>query len=75
MDTLWQRITFNAKEQMYSDKTQETSLREQIADLINKFDEIRNKTEEWDVKRLASITITKLEEACMFWIKTLTYNK
>ena len=75
MNTLWQRITFNAKEQMYSDKTQETSLREQIADLINKFDEIRNKTEEWDVKRLASITISKLEEACMFWIKTLTYNK
>jgi hypothetical protein len=31
---------------MYSDKTQETSLREQIADLINKFDEIRNQTEE-----------------------------
>lgn len=75
MNTLWQRITFNAKEQMYSDKTQETSLREQIADLINKFDEIRNQTEEWDVKRLASITISKLEEACMFWIKTLTYNK
>jgi len=75
MDTLWQRITFNAKKQMYSDKTQETSLREQIADLINKFDEIRNQTEEWDVKRLASITISKLEEACMFWIKTLTYNK
>ena len=75
MNTLWQRITFNAKEQMYSDETQETSLREQIADLINKFDEIRNKTEEWDVKRLASITISKLEEACMFWIKTLTYNK
>jgi hypothetical protein len=23
---------------------------------------------------LASITISKLEEACMFWIKTLTYN-
>ena len=75
MNTLWQRITFNAKEQMYSDKTQETSLREQIAVLINKFDEIRNQTEEWDVKRLASITISKLEEACMFWIKTLTYNK
>lgn len=75
MNTLWQRITFNAKEQMYSDETQETSLREQIADLINKFDEIRNKTEEWDVKRLASITISKLEEACMFGIKTLTYNK
>jgi hypothetical protein len=31
---------------MYSDNTQETSLREEISDLINKFDEIRNQTEE-----------------------------
>lgn len=75
MNTLGERITFNGKAQMYSDKTQETSLREQIAVLINKFDEIRNQTEEWDVKRLASITISKLEEACMFGVKTLTYNK
>jgi hypothetical protein len=43
--------------------------------LINQFDEIRSKSESWDVKRLASITISKLEEACMFGVKTLTYNK
>lgn len=75
MDTLWQRITFNAKEQTYSDKTEKTKLKEIFSDLINKFDEIRNSTEEQDVKRLASITISKLEEACMFGVKTLTYNK
>jgi soluble cytochrome b562 len=75
MNTLWQRITFNAKEQTYSDETEPTSLKETFSDLINKFDEIRNSTEEQDVKRLASITISKLEEACMFGVKTLTYDK
>ena len=75
MDTLWQRITFNAKEQTYSDETAQTSLKETISDLINKFDRIRNSTKEQDVKRLASITISKLEEACMFGVKTLTYDK
>lgn len=75
MDTLWQRITFNAKEQTYSDKTEKTKLKETFSDLINKFDEIRNSTEEQDVKILASTTISKLEEACMFGVKTLTYNK
>ena len=50
-------------------------LKETFADLINFFDRIRDETEEQDVKRLASITISKLEEACMFGIKTLTYNK
>lgn len=75
MDTLWQRITFNAKEQTYSDETEKTKLKETFSDLINLFDRIRNETEEQDVKRLASITISKLEEACMFGVKTLTYNK
>lgn len=75
MNTLWQRITFNAKEQRYSDNTDVTSAREQFASLINYMDEKRNQSEEPDVKRLASIAITKLEEACMFFIKTLTYNQ
>lgn len=75
MDTLWQRITFNAKKQTYSDKTEKTRLKETFADLINLFDRIRDEAEEQDVKRLASITISKLEEACMFGVKTLTYNK
>jgi hypothetical protein len=43
--------------------------------LINLFDRIRDEAEEQDVKRLASITISKLEEACMFGVKTLTYDK
>ena len=43
------------------------SLKWKIATLIDQFDS-------WDVKRLASITISKLEEACMFWVKSLTYN-
>lgn len=75
MNTLWQRITFNAKEQRHSDITDVTSAREQFASLINYMDEKRNQSEEPDVKRLASIAITKLEEACMFFIKTLTYNQ
>ena len=75
MNTLWQRITFNAKQQRYSDNTDVTSTREQFASLINYMDEKRNQSEEPDVKRLASIAITKLEEACMFFIKTLTYNQ
>lgn len=75
MNTLWQRITFNSKEQRYSDNTDVTSAREQFASLINYMDEKRNQSEEPDVKRLASIAITKLEEACMFFIKTLTYNQ
>ena len=75
MNTLWQRIVFNAKEQTYSDETEKTKLKETFADLINLFDRIRDETEEQDVKRLASITISKLEEACMFGVKVLTYNK
>lgn len=50
-------------------------LKSTFKDLINQFDEIRSKSESWDVKRLASITISKLEEACMFGVKTITYNK
>jgi hypothetical protein len=49
--------------------------KEGIASIIDMFADIRNKAESWDVKRLASIAITKLEEACMFGVKTLTYNK
>lgn len=75
MNTLWQRITFNAKEQRFSDETEPTSLKETFSDLINLFDRIRDEAEEQDVKRLASITISKLEEACMFGVKTLTYDK
>lgn len=50
-------------------------LKSNFIELIDQFDEVRWKSESWDVKRLASITISKLEEACMFAIKTLTYNK
>lgn len=50
------------------------SLKWKIATLIDQFDELRNTTDSQDVKRLASITISKLEEACMFWVKSLTYN-
>lgn len=50
------------------------SLKWKIATLIDQFDELRNTTDSQDVKRLSSITISKLEEACMFWVKSLTYN-
>ena len=50
-------------------------IKERFVSLIDDLDYIRGNTEDWDVKRLASIAISKLEEACMFSIKTLMYNK
>lgn len=49
-------------------------LRKEFAELINQMDWMRDETESPDQKRLCSIAISKLEEACMFCVKASTYN-
>lgn len=49
-------------------------LRKEFAELINQMDWMRDDTESPDQKRLCSIAISKLEEACMFCVKASTYN-
>lgn len=53
----------------------EDALRMNFADLINEMDWLRNDSESSDQKRLCSIAISKLEEACMFCVKAATYDK
>ena len=52
----------------------EDALRGNFAELINQMDWLRNDSESQDQKRLCSIAISKLEEACMFCIKAATYD-
>lgn len=77
--TFWQSIVYNVDidhiEKIVPSNDNVAVFKEGIASIIDMFADIRNKAESWDVKRLASIAITKLEEACMFGVKTLTYNK
>jgi hypothetical protein len=46
-----------------------------FSELINQMDWLRNDSESSDQKRLCSIAISKLEEACMFCVKAATYDK
>ena len=79
MTSLWNRMVYNQKdlttERVNSWDDMVKEIRERFVSLIDDLDYIRGNTEDWDVKRLASIAISKLEEACMFSIKTLMYNK
>lgn len=45
-----------------------------IAEMINQMDELRAETDSPDRKRLCSIAISKLEEACMFIVKAYKYD-
>lgn len=45
-----------------------------LAELINQMDGLRNDSESPDQKRLCSIAISKIEEACMFCVKAATYG-
>ena len=45
-----------------------------LAELINQMDWLRNDSESNDQRRLCSIAISKLEEACMFCVKACTYD-
>lgn len=53
----------------------EDALRMNFSELINQMDWLRNDSESSDQKRLCSIAISKLEEACMFCVKAATYDK
>lgn len=53
----------------------EDALRMTFSELINQIDWLRNDSESSDQKRLCSIAISKLEEACMFCVKAATYDK
>lgn len=77
--TLWQRIVNNVDadhiEKINVREWDVAMVKELMSNLIDRMDEVRKENENNDVKRLASISISKLEEACMFVIKTFTYNK
>lgn len=45
-----------------------------VAEMINQMDEMRSESEDADQKRLCSIAISKLEEACMFMVKACKYD-
>lgn len=45
-----------------------------IAEMINQMDEMRAESESPDQKRLCSIAISKLEEACMFMVKASKFG-
>lgn len=45
-----------------------------VAEMINQMDGMRAESESPDQKRLCSIAISKLEEACMFMVKACKYD-
>ena len=56
-------------------KTYEDVARFNIAETINILDDQRSESESADQKRLCSIAISKLEEACMFIIKASMFGR
>ena len=76
--SLWNRIVYN-QTNLTTERTQSWTeelreLREKFAELIDLFDYIRDASLNGDKRRLASIAISKLEEACMFCVKTMTFD-
>lgn len=80
--SLWFKIVYNKDnipEKVNDEKEIESAmfqdyLRKNFAELINQMDGLRNDSESPDQKRLCSIAISKLEEACMFCVKAVTYD-
>lgn len=81
---LWFRIVHNLfeteenKEKVKELKKSENIIyawKDQFMSMINQMDSLRDATESPDQKRLCSIAISKLEEACMFCVKAATYDK
>lgn len=70
MDTLWDKIVYDKLEEKKDCKCIDT-FKERMSELITQFDYIRNSSDNSDIKRWASITISKLEEAYLFWLKTM----
>lgn len=76
--TLGFRITYNTDSSEMIPKKPETYedvAKFNIAETINILDEQRSYSDSPDQKRLCSIAISKLEEACMFIIKASTYGR
>lgn len=80
---LWFRIVYNKQntpanidEVKAKQDPQEFAdlLKTTFAELINQMDWMRDDTESSEQKRLCSIAISKLEEACMFCVKASTYD-
>lgn len=80
---LWFRIVYNKENTPENiDKIRNSKdpqnfadlLKTEFAELINQMDGMRDDTESSEQKRLCSIAISKLEEACMFCVKASTYN-
>lgn len=80
---LWFRIVYNKENTPENiDKIRNSKdpqnfadlLKTEFAELINQMDWMRDDTESSEQKRLCSIAISKLEEACMFCVKASTYN-
>jgi len=82
---LWFRMVYNKQNtpenieeirtRTENENSFEDALRMTFSELINQMDWLRNDSESSDQKRLCSIAISKLEEACMFCVKAATYNK
>jgi hypothetical protein len=76
--TLWARVVYNTDDLWVISEAPtsfEDVARLNFMELINQMDWMRNDSESPDQKRLCSIAITKLEEACMFFIKASTFGK
>lgn len=82
---LWFRMVYNKantpenieeiRTRTENENSFEDALRMTFSELINQMDWLRNDSESSDQKRLCSIAISKLEEACMFCVKAATYDK
>ena len=75
--TLGYRIVYNVEDPKKVPLKAETwtdDFKFRVAEMINQVDLIRDMSESPDVKRLCSIAISKLEEACMFIVKACKYD-
>lgn len=73
--TLWEKIVRNKTSTPQLDFWSTIDVyKKTFADMINDMDKWRNECSNPEQKRLYSIAITKLEEACMFVVKAEKFN-
>lgn len=75
--TLGFRIVYNVddtKKIPLKPETETDDAKFRVAELINQMNVLRDISESPDQKRLCSIAISKLEEACMFIVKAYKYD-
>lgn len=51
-----------------------TNVKQRYANLIDELDQLRKTTEDGEVKRMCSVTITELQTCQMWHVKTLTWR-